>query len=221
MGKKLAIVGAGVSGLAAAFSLRETGLDVTVFEKSRGVSGRAASRTRNGARFDHGANYFKFGGEVVEELILNQLPTADLERIEGYVWTFDSAGVLSPGDPVLDAETKWTYRTGISTLGKLLAEASGAKVRIGRIMQADSTWELFSEGGEFLGVFDAILVTVPRAPELGNTRAKPTPWRNRANPDRGSRSSEVPSSVFGDPGPGRRDRAPGRFLCPLEFGPET
>ena len=56
---RVAVVGAGLSGLAAAFKLREQKVEVCLFEKSRGLSGRAASRSRNGCRYDYGANYFK------------------------------------------------------------------------------------------------------------------------------------------------------------------
>ncbi|MDX1531103.1 MAG: NAD(P)-binding protein, partial [Rhodothermales bacterium] len=59
----LAIIGAGAAGLAAAFGLRDSGVAVTLFEKSRGVSGRAATRRRTADgqtwRYDHGAQYVK------------------------------------------------------------------------------------------------------------------------------------------------------------------
>ena len=44
---KLAIIGAGVSGLSAAWALKDSDWEVSVFEKSRGPSGRAATRTIN------------------------------------------------------------------------------------------------------------------------------------------------------------------------------
>ncbi|PMP83934.1 MAG: FAD-dependent oxidoreductase, partial [Chloroflexus aggregans] len=42
--KSVAIVGAGVAGLAAAHALATAGFTPVVFEKSRGVGGRAATR---------------------------------------------------------------------------------------------------------------------------------------------------------------------------------
>jgi NADPH-dependent 2,4-dienoyl-CoA reductase/sulfur reductase-like enzyme len=55
----MAVVGAGISGLTCARTLADHGLPVTVFEKSRGVGGRMATRrSDNGAVFDHGAQYF-------------------------------------------------------------------------------------------------------------------------------------------------------------------
>ena len=59
MTERVAIVGAGVAGLAAARRLAGHGIPVTVLEKSRGLGGRCATRrVRTGSdelRFDHGA----------------------------------------------------------------------------------------------------------------------------------------------------------------------
>lgn len=165
MSKQIAIIGAGASGLAAAWKLRNTNVQITVFEKSRGVSGRAASRTRHGVRFDHGANYFKLDCKPVSQLIREELPTEDLVQIEGDVWTFDRHGQLAPGDPELNAEPKWTYTSGISTLGKLLAAASGAdiihQVRVGELVRNGERWQLHSDDSAELGEFDTVLITAP------------------------------------------------------------
>ncbi|MEM7652453.1 MAG: FAD-dependent oxidoreductase, partial [Pseudomonadota bacterium] len=55
---KCAIIGAGISGLAAADRLRLSGHSVTLFDKSRGVGGRMATRRSDHGSFDHGAQYF-------------------------------------------------------------------------------------------------------------------------------------------------------------------
>ena len=121
-GGRIAIVGAGVSGLAAAWALREASAEVVVFEKSRGVSGRAATRGREGVRYDHGANYFKIDSPALERLVFEELPREGLVDIGRDVWTFDGAGVIRPGAAGQNAAAKWTYRDGISTLGKRIAE---------------------------------------------------------------------------------------------------
>ena len=168
--RKLAIVGAGVSGLAAAWALRDADWHVTVFEKSRGVSGRAASRSGNDARYDHGANYFKTDSPELEQLILRELPTEGLIDIAGDVWIFDQYGTIAPGDSKQNAEPKWNYRQGISTLGKNLFEQSGAQLmresRVESLVSGDDgEWELFKDDGNSLGVFDAVLLTPP-APQV-------------------------------------------------------
>lgn len=55
---KIAIIGAGLSGLVLAHQLNPHA-DVTVYEKSRGVGGRMATRYHDNFEFDHGLPYFK------------------------------------------------------------------------------------------------------------------------------------------------------------------
>jgi renalase len=58
-GRTIAIIGAGISGLSVAYTLRTLKhLNVLLLEKSRGVSGRATTRRKDNFAFDHGANYF-------------------------------------------------------------------------------------------------------------------------------------------------------------------
>ncbi|REJ84950.1 MAG: FAD-dependent oxidoreductase [Acidobacteria bacterium] len=53
-----AVVGAGLAGVTAARTLADHGLDVVVFEKSRGPGGRMARRSYGAHQFDFGAQYF-------------------------------------------------------------------------------------------------------------------------------------------------------------------
>jgi predicted NAD/FAD-dependent oxidoreductase len=57
--KSIGVVGAGLSALTCSHELLRTGVGrIDIFEKSRGLAGRAATRRENGYAFDHGANYF-------------------------------------------------------------------------------------------------------------------------------------------------------------------
>ena len=60
--RDIAIIGAGMAGLACATRLKEQGRSVTVFDKGRGPGGRMATRRAQVAgdtvSFDHGAQYF-------------------------------------------------------------------------------------------------------------------------------------------------------------------
>ena len=51
------IIGAGISGLTCAASLRAAGLSPKVIEKSRGIGGRMATRRAGALSFDHGAQF--------------------------------------------------------------------------------------------------------------------------------------------------------------------
>jgi len=55
---KVAIVGAGMSGIACASKLLDAGVEVNLFDKGRHLGGRLASRDRDEYTFDYGAQYF-------------------------------------------------------------------------------------------------------------------------------------------------------------------
>jgi len=166
--KRLAIIGAGPAGLAAAWRLREAAdIDVTVFEKSGGVFGRAATRTRHGARLDPGANYFRTDLPDIAKMVHVQLPSDELVEIIGDIDVFDRFGSISTGESSLNDEKKWTYRHGINTLGKLLAEAARCEmffgVRVGAIYRDSRTrlWRVTDDENCERGLFDVILLALP------------------------------------------------------------
>jgi len=168
----LAIVGAGASGAAAAYRLRETDYDVTVFEKSRGVCGRAATRRKHGCTYDHGANYVKSGSDRVDRLLTETLSSDGLADIEAPVWTFGADSDIGPGED--RDEHKWTYEAGITQLAKRLFAETDAEIRfetrVGRLDRDGANWRLNDTDGEELGAFDAVLLTPP-APQTADLLA--------------------------------------------------
>jgi len=56
--RHIAVIGAGMAGIACARTLVQAGHRVTVFEKSRGAGGRMATRRSEFGGFDHGAQFF-------------------------------------------------------------------------------------------------------------------------------------------------------------------
>ncbi len=166
---KIAIIGAGLSGLAAAFQLAEEEVEVCLFEKSKGFSGRAASRSKNGCRYDYGANYFKVNCNDIARLLFRDLPTDGLCRIMGDVSTFTVENEIADGDPALNAGAKWSYRGGISSLGKLMVEVGNLTVKretlITKLEDDDGSWSLIDENLESHSGYDAVLLTPP-APQM-------------------------------------------------------
>ena len=51
----IAVVGAGIAGLACATTLQQAGVQVSVFDKSRGAGGRMSTRRTDSWQCDHGA----------------------------------------------------------------------------------------------------------------------------------------------------------------------
>lgn len=166
----IAVLGAGCSGLAAAHILQDAGWQVTVFEKSRGVGGRAATRKREGFIYDHGAQYIKPGAPASISWITERFRTPDLIDIAKPVWVFNRQGEIQEGDATQNAEEKWTYRSGLTTLAKQMARGLDIRLetRIDRICQTSQGWLLIPENGTEQGLFSRLLITfpLPQAREL-------------------------------------------------------
>lgn len=178
----LAIVGAGAAGLAAAYGLRPAdltpaGLRVTVFEKSRGLGGRAATRWHDAEgvrwRYDHGAQYVSAPeGSRTHRLLTETLPTDGLVTIAGEVWPFDDSGTIRPANARSEGAPRLTYRDGIADLGRRLAEAAPKaeihrETRVGALHRDETGWRLEDDAGADLGYFDAVLLTPP-APQTAD-----------------------------------------------------
>jgi hypothetical protein len=171
----LCILGAGAAGAGAAYALRGADADVTVLEKSRGVGGRAATRRRDGCRYDHGANYVKNRDGRTAALV-DELGTDGLVNIPDDVWVFESDGELVPGDR--QEEYKWTWEAGITQLAKRLFAATDAEVRtetrVEGMRRSGDAWRLTDADGDDHGPFDAVLLTAP-APQTADLLAA-TDW---------------------------------------------
>jgi hypothetical protein len=63
------VVGAGMAGLTTARELNRTGVSTTVLDKGRVPGGRMATRTIDGARFDHGAQHFSARSEQFQRRV--------------------------------------------------------------------------------------------------------------------------------------------------------
>ena len=69
MNKKIAVIGAGISGLTAAYLLSKKGFDITVLEKNNSVGGSIESVFENGFLFDRGPNSALETTPVIGQLI--------------------------------------------------------------------------------------------------------------------------------------------------------
>ena len=152
---RVAIIGAGLTGLRAARRLAEAGIDTRLFDKSRGVGGRVATRRleRNGLnlRFDHGIPF---------------LTPPQLQAI--------SEPMNSPPDPVpldvaahseLGRESLICIADGMNRIGKWLA--SGLEIHLNRpvtkIVPSSSArqWLILTGDAVVPDDFDLIIATTP------------------------------------------------------------
>ena len=156
----VAVIGAGLAGLSCATLLKESGVTVSVFEKSQGPAGRMSTRRGENWQCDHGAQYFTarqpdFCTEVArwQHAGRVQLWTPRLHVLGGPSTHDLRAGVErfvgTPGmtAPALFMAETLTIRTGV-TIGELQHRRDG--------------WHLLPPAGTSLAQsFDAVLLAVP------------------------------------------------------------
>lgn len=168
MTRKLGVIGAGAGAAAATFAVNNASpsVETAVFEKSRGLCGRAAARRRDEIVYEYGANYLKDTEGRVSELVTRELEEG-LVEVDGPIWTFDAEGTVSEGR--LKQPRRWTYKAGITRLAKHLFGRADAEVhRKTRIVNLshesewrEGGWRLTDSEGLEYGPFDALLLNPP------------------------------------------------------------
>ena len=145
---RVAIVGAGIAGLACADFLKQRGHFVRLFDKGRGAGGRMVTRrieTPLGeVSFDHGAQYFT-------------VRDAEFSR---QVRRWQQAGVVAPW-PLAGPES-WIGVPAMNSVVKAMAAGHDVSfgVRIAGAERIDAGWVLkLAAGSE--GPFDALVFAVP------------------------------------------------------------
>jgi predicted NAD/FAD-dependent oxidoreductase len=147
----VAIVGAGISGLAAARLLADVGCAVRVFDKGRAIGGRLSHRRTDFGGFDHGAQYVRAKGDAFRAYLDAAERAGAAARWSAAEDTRDDAGPAYVGLP------------GMSGLVAPLAEGldvlSGVTVAAATL--SDDGWRLGADDDTFLGRFDALVVAIP------------------------------------------------------------
>ena len=190
---RVAVIGAGMAGVACARTLAKAGCHVTLLEKSRGFGGRMATRHTEFGGFDHGAQYFT----ARDPRFLTALQTTpDLVR----PWSANTVRVLDALGHVLAStpparEPHFVAKPGMNALARAWAEPladakhphaprQGASVllntrvvRISRDPIHPDQWQLHTEdqateGAQaVLGGFDRVLLAIPHMQALDLMRA--------------------------------------------------
>lgn len=158
---KVAIIGAGLAGLSAAHELSELA-EVRLFEKSRGLGGRLATRYADAYQFDHGAQHFtaktdafqRFLSPIIEKGVIARWDArfAELERssiTDQRQWGEELPHYV--GAPKMNA------------IGKALAEGLNIKrsCRIETLKRTVDGWELYDDAGASQGHYDWVICSAP------------------------------------------------------------
>jgi predicted NAD/FAD-dependent oxidoreductase len=153
---RVAIVGAGVSGLAVAWRLRKAGLPVTIFEKASKPGGRVWTYSQDGFAWDAGATSIAPRGKAIEEILLNELSVEGLVRIEKPIYVHDALRVSS-GEVSHNRSPRYTYVNGIDELTTRLAVDTNIHLNTS-VDEITMTGETYVIAGQ---EFDHLVIALP------------------------------------------------------------
>ena len=154
-----AVVGAGIAGLSCARALSEYGLEVTVYDKARGLGGRASTRrVEPDFAFDHGAQYFTARNAYFVQLV-------ETLRAHGCVAEWGGRIVKLENGEATDTspQPRFVGVPGMSAVAAHLAADLNIcrELRIDRIVRESGAWELTDATGKRFGPFQFLVLSLP------------------------------------------------------------
>src|SRR5690606_9051477 len=135
---KVAVVGAGIAGLTAATTLKQGGVDVTLFEAGGQAGGRMLTHQTDWALIDHGAQYFTARDPHFRSQAERWLRDGIIKVWEFEPYCFDE-GILRPSP---DREVRYVGIGGMQHLPTVLA--ANLDIRYGQEIR-----EIDNKGSQF------------------------------------------------------------------------
>lgn len=147
----VAVIGAGLSGLSCARELVKAGHEVVVFEKSRGVGGRAPTRWIDRESdpplgFDHGTQYFHAESALFKSTVLEAQKAGAVAPWVGRV--VDLAYGVATEHSVDSA--RWVGAPGMASFSKFLSTGLNvqAETRVVQLRQVAQKWQVVVQKNE-------------------------------------------------------------------------
>ena len=202
----VAIIGAGMAGLACARALTLAGETVVVFDKSRGVGGRCATRRGDHGDYDHGAPYVQAWTVNFKAMLAAGVTTGSARE-----WPAMDASETAPA---------FVGLPGMNAIVKPLVEGSDIRLArlVSRIERQGGSWALSDDAGVSLGVYDTLCLAIPSpqaqallgahsfAAEVSATAMSPC-WTLMATVPEPFQAAEASGSFEKDRDPKRQARA--------------
>ncbi|WP_320824348.1 NAD(P)/FAD-dependent oxidoreductase [Reinekea sp.] len=156
-----AIIGAGLAGISLAHKLKLAGHTCSVFEKSRGLGGRLATRRLDAWQADHGAQYFTATSPAFSSEVGRWLDKGWIKpwTVTPWLLTREHLG------PSPDQQERFVGIPNMNAMVHGLAAGTQLymKTRIDRLEADGDQWRLWDEHGEHYGNYDAVILTAPMA----------------------------------------------------------
>jgi renalase len=159
--KKIAIIGAGISGLALANKLATLN-EVVIFDKSRGIGGRMATRRVEGFNFDHGAQVFNAKTDEFKELCNQAKSDNIIEEWQGDFVEISENKIISKSK--FNANNpRYVAKPQMNNLCKYMAKNLNILLghEIKSVNFADDKWTLKATDNEEFKNFDYLFLAIP------------------------------------------------------------
>lgn len=155
----VAVIGAGLAGLACARRLREAGAHVAVLEKSRGPGGRMSTARGDGWQADLGAQYFTARDARFIRAVEEWQRQGVAAPWSGRLVRLGAGGVTE----VADDRRRWVGGPRMSAVTRNLSQELDLlpDTRVTAISGRPREWWIEVGGGQQAGAFHAVVVAVP------------------------------------------------------------
>ena len=183
--RRVAVIGAGMAGASASVALHNAGLSVTLFEKSRGASGRMSTRRTDQWQADHGAQYFTAKSPAFESEVQAWCHKGWAAAWPGRIAKLDFSKTSAPGkfEPTPPTPRFVGTPRMTSIVAAMVAPlALSPQTTITGAQRVKGQWRLSSkEHGDLPEVFDALIWAIPR-PQLAPFEwLFPNSWQHTLN----------------------------------------
>lgn len=160
--RHVAVVGAGIAGLACARRLIASGHQAKIYDKGRGVGGRAATRRiqvgESDLRFDHGAQYFTARDSAFRIEVDRLVAAGAVARYPNTV-----TGIADTARSHLPDEPRFVGAPGMNAMAKALADGLDVETscQVTACTRDAGGWALSLSTGATTGPFDYIVIAAP------------------------------------------------------------
>lgn len=165
---RVAVIGAGVAGLAAARRLHEASIDCLVFEAGRRPGGRLATQKQHGRQFDHGTQYLTPHSRRSAVLFSKW-------RKLGWIKTWPALALELPERKKIDTSSWHVAVPSQASLAEHLAEGLQLQVRtaITEIEGEPEARHLVDSNGQRWGPYEIVLCALAAEPSAAILRPFP------------------------------------------------
>ncbi len=159
--KNVAVIGAGITGITLA-NLLQKKVNLTVFEKSRGVGGRMATRRAEPYQFNHGAQYFKIENKEFKNFLQPLIQNKIIKHLEA-----NHIDILNKEVIKRTKTYNKIYYTPVSKMNSVVKYLINNNFFIKLLCKIDKTikendkWFIIDSDNVSYGPYDWLFITIP------------------------------------------------------------